>query len=41
MHSRIKGSRSVIPVETGIQICPCENGESCENMDSCFRRNDK
>ena len=34
MYSRIKGSRSVIPVETGIQICPCENRESYENMGS-------
>ena len=46
MHSRIKSCHSVIPVETGIQICPSENRESYKDMDSphqvrgklCFRR---
>ena len=27
-------------MQTGIQTCPCENGEP-RNMDSCFRRNDQ
>jgi hypothetical protein len=29
-------ARSVIPVKTGIQTCPCESREPCKTLDACF-----